>query len=218
VVPTVSGVRVGARLRFIAVLAASAVLAACGPAASFSPTADCVADGRAPGAYPELEALLPRTLGDRPPTSVDSGRSCSDRALGTLLGEGVRELRFAGATWDEGDGAATSIAVLATAPNTASLEPAWVEDFYEAGARASSKTSNTTISRPSMGAAGTVWRLDTLNDLSQQTVVVRALGDVVQVVLVATRVDPDASLAEHNRRVDTAVEAASVIGPTNAGG
>src|ERR1044072_4503830 len=36
--------------------------AACGaPAASFDPTGACTADGSAPGAYPDLEALIPST-------------------------------------------------------------------------------------------------------------------------------------------------------------
>lgn len=199
-------------------LSAVAVLAGCGgPSATFDPVGECVADGRAPGAYPELEARVPRDLDGRAPTTVDSGRSCTDRALGTLQSRGVEEVRFAGATWDEGDGAATAIAILGRPASDAtggpgawaSLPVAWVEEFYLAGARASSKTSNLETSRPTLDAAGEVWRLDVLNDLSQQAVVVRPLGELVQVVIVATHVEPDASLAEHERRVRLAVEAAA---------
>ena len=40
-----------------------AVVAGCGApaAASFDPTAPCVVDGSAPGAYPDLEAMVPAT-------------------------------------------------------------------------------------------------------------------------------------------------------------
>jgi hypothetical protein len=191
----------------LAVLIASLVGACGGPTASFSPTGECLVDGRADGAYPELEALVPRDLGGAAPTSVDSGRSCTDRSLGTLSGHGIDELRFAGAIWDEGDGAGTSIALLARPAASGGwtrLPAAWVEELYEAGAQASTKTSNIETSRPTIGDVA-VWRLDTLNDLSQQAVVVRPLGDLVQVVLVATHVDPGASLAEHERRVELAV-------------
>jgi len=204
------GVPAGSR-RLIVVLAALLV-AACGPAATFDPTGACVADGRAAGAYPELEALVPRDLGGAPPTSVDSGRSCSERALGTLADHGLDELHFAGATWDEGNGAGTSIAVLANAGenSAAPLPVAWVEEFYLAGALASGKTSNVKASRPTIGGTP-VWRLDALNDLSQQAVVAWPLGDLVQVVLVATHVDPGASLAEHERRVELAVRIATEV-------
>jgi hypothetical protein len=204
------GVLVAPWLLLLALVAL--VAAGCGPAATFDPSGACVVDGRAAGAYPELETLVPRHLDGRAPTAVDSGRSCSDRALGTLAEHDVTEIRYAGAVWDEGDGAGTSIAVIARpddAGGWANLPIAWVESFYEAGARASSKTSNLETSRPSMGEAGTVWRLDALNDLSQQTVVVRPLGELAQVVLVATRVGPGASLAEHERRVELAVRTAA---------
>ena len=191
---------------------AAVLVAACGPTATFSPTGACVVDGRAAGAYPDLEAVVPRDLSGVPPTSVDSGRSCSERALGTLASHGLDELRFGGATWDEGSGAGTSIAVLANAGDdgAARLPVAWVEEFYLAGALASSKTSNVETSRPTIGGES-VWRLDALNDLSQQAVVVRPFGDLVQVVLVATHVDPGASLAEHERRVELAVLAAVAL-------
>ena len=74
------------------------------------------------------------TSEDASPTTVDSGANCSADALTTLAGHGVKELDFAGATWDAGNGVATSIAVLAL-PAGAPLPVAWVEEFYEAGAR-----------------------------------------------------------------------------------
>lgn len=169
-----------------------------------------MSDGRAPGAYPQLEEDLPRrsrqvddTLVDIPPTTLDSGRSCTQEALGTLATHGVTELRYAGATWDEGRGDAI-VRALFTSP-TVPLEAAWVEEFYEAGARASTKTENIEISRPSLGFEESVFRLDTLNDLSLQTVVVWPEGYGVLVVIVSTTVTPAASRAEHDRRVEAAV-------------
>jgi len=193
---------------------AALLAAACGPSATFDPTGACVVDGRAPGAYPELEALVPRVLDGAAPTLVDSGRSCSAAALGELIERGVGEIRYAGAVWDEGNGAGSSIAVFAwpaDGESWAALPVEWIEGFYEAGARSSSKTSNVETSRPTMGDAGTVWRLDALNDLSQQAVIVRPLGSFVQVVLVATRVEPGASLAEHEGRVELAVRTAAEV-------
>jgi hypothetical protein len=64
-----------------------------------------------------------------------------------------------------------------------------------------------------MGAAGEVYRLDTLNDLSQQTIVVLPDSQPVRVAIVATRVEPGASLSGHNARVDAAVAALAAMAP-----
>ncbi len=138
-----------------------------------NPLGPCGDDARATGGFPELEAALPQTLGSGGPAPdrVDSGRSCSEAALSTLKAHGVTELRFAGATWEESDSEATVIAVLATPSWVPSLEAAWVEEWYEQGARRGKKTDNIETSRPTMGGAGEVFRVDTLNDLSFQTVV-----------------------------------------------
>src|SRR4051794_27240056 len=69
------------------------------PVASFDPSSACTADGRMPGAYPDLEALLPRTYAGNAPATVDSGRSCTKEALATLADAGIDGVRFAGATW-----------------------------------------------------------------------------------------------------------------------
>ena len=69
------------------------VLAACGtatPVASFDPASACTTDGRMPGAYPELEALLPAAYEGKAPATVDSGRNCTPAALGTLRRRGHR--------------------------------------------------------------------------------------------------------------------------------
>jgi hypothetical protein len=193
------------------------VLAGCaspGQAAA-TPFGPCGEDARAAGAYPHLEAQLPTTLGEggRAPDSVDSGRSCSDQALGTFRQHGVTELRFAGATWNEGNGNGTAIAVFAAPDGAPTLQKAWVEEFYEAGAQAGKKTDNIETSRPVMAGAGEVFRIDTLNDLSLQSVVTWQVDGATHVVIVATEVTPSADRAAHDVRVATAVAAAATGGP-----
>ena len=192
-------------------LATVLVVGCAAPAATFTPNGPCVADGRAAGSYPELELLVPRALGEDAAVGVDSGRSCTVAALGTYASHGITELRFAGATWDEGEGDATAIAIVTTPGSGPALNTTWVEEFYTAGALNGKHTENTKTSRPTMTGVGAVFRLETLNDLSQQTVVIWPGGSVVHVVIVATRVTPDASLTEHERRVAVAVEAAAAV-------
>ena len=191
----------------LGLLVALAALTA-GCRASSSPVPGACVDVRAPGTNRALEGRLPVRLGDVAPTTVDSGANCSADALTTLRAHGVTELDFAGATWDTGGGVATSIAVLAL-PAAAPLPVAWVEEFYEVGARAGKKTDNVTVSRPTFPGAGTVYRLDALNDLSFQSVLVWADAPVVRVVIVASPVNPSASRAEHDSRVEAAVQAAA---------
>ena len=59
------------------------VVAGCGAgaAASFDPTGACTADGSAPGAYPDLEALIPTTYEGKAPERLDSGRNCTPENL-----------------------------------------------------------------------------------------------------------------------------------------
>jgi hypothetical protein len=182
---------------------------------TFAPVGDCVTDGRAPGAYPSLEALVPHAINTRPATSVDSGRNCSAGALGSLAGHGVDELRFAGATWDEGDGNGVSIAILSL-PDQA-LPVSWVEEFYLAGAQNGKHTGNIETSRPTYPGVGTVYRLDTLNDLSFQTVIVWPDLPDVRVVIVATQVGPSASRQVHDARVAEAVGATTLVGGPSPG-
>jgi hypothetical protein len=194
-------------------LAAAACSAFGGP--TFAPTGACVADGRAPGAYPDLEARVPRTINGRPATSIDSGRDCTADTLGSLATHGIQELRFAGATWDEGDGNGVSIALLAVPAKP--LPVAWVEEFYELGAANAKHTGNFETTRPTYPGVGTVYRLDTLNDLSFQTVVVWRDGDEARVVIVATQVDPSASRQVHDARVAEAVGAAGTVAQPSPG-
>jgi len=203
--PPRSAHRPPALLRAAVLAALLVALAGCAGGATFAPDGPCLADGRAPGSYPALETLLPTTLGGVAPATVDSGRDCSDGALGALRAHDVRELRFAGAVWDQGDGRGATIAVLAL-PGGA-LDIRWAEEFYEAGARVARRTERIETSRVMFGALGPVFRLDTLNDLSVQTVVVVPAGDVARVVLVATPVSLSTSQADHEARVQAAVAA-----------
>ena len=65
-----------------------------------------------------------------------------------------------------------------------------------------------------MLGAGQVFRIDALNDLSLQTVVVWQGGAQFHVVIVATTVDPSASRAVHDERVAIAVDVAAGGGTT----
>lgn len=191
------------RLLFAALLAVMATAAGCAPTPAFDPAGPCETDGRRPGAYPDLEAGLPGTFEGRPPDSLDSGRSCTEAALGALVSHDVDELRFAGVTWDLGGGRGVSIAVLDRP--SGELPVAWVEEFYETGARTARKTENIETSRPNLPAGGLAYRLDTLNDLSFQTVVVWADGGVVRVALIASPVAASASRAAHDAVVTDAI-------------
>jgi hypothetical protein len=46
-----------------------------------------------------MEALLPSTIDGAAPSTLDSGRYCSAKALGLLADAGFEEVSFAGATW-----------------------------------------------------------------------------------------------------------------------
>lgn len=195
----------------LAALALVLVAGACGGSAGASvPIGACAADVRAAGAFPELEQLLPRGMTEAAPTTVDSGANCTPASLGTYAARGLREIRFAGATWDHGDGEATVVAILTTPPGAQpALDVTWVEEFYTAGAVAGRTIDDVKTSRPVMRGAGQVFRLEAINNLSLQTVVIWPAGSYVRVVIVATNVAPNASRADHDRRVETAVEVAA---------
>ncbi len=183
------------------------LLLGCSAAATFAPDGPCLRDGAAIGAYPDLEALLPAVFEGRTTEIRDSGRNCSSDALGTLAGHGVAELRFAGATWDFGNGRAATFAVLAR-PD-APLPVAWAEEFYETPARVGRRTSEVEVTRYDVDGLGEVYQLEALNDLSLQTVVVWQSGDRARVVIIATPVNPAASRDEHDGFVARALDAAA---------
>ncbi|HEX5828531.1 MAG TPA: hypothetical protein VFY23_13485 [Candidatus Limnocylindrales bacterium] len=154
----------------LAAIAIALTAAACGramPVASFDPASACATDGRFPGAYPELEALLPPMYGDQAPANVDSGRNCTDQALGVLADAGVEGVRFAGATWALGGTTGLTVAVF----EGEGLDAANMLAFYEDGARSARRTEKLQVSDVMVGdAAGR--RLDVLgSDGTGQTVV-----------------------------------------------
>lgn len=198
--------RVRTRLSRAAVLAALLVLAATAAscaAPSFDASAPCTSDQRIAGAYPALEALVPRVFSDRGPDLVDSGRTCTDVALGTLKAQGVRELRFAGATWVLGSSSGVSFAIL----EADELRADWVSAFYEAGARAAKNSLSVDTSATEIHGQPAS-RIDTLNGESYQTVVVSPDGQRVRVVIVASFVREIQTKEAHEAVVTEAIAAA----------
>jgi hypothetical protein len=145
-------------------------LSACGsavPAASFDPASPCSTDGRFAGAYPDLEALLPTTFEGKPPDTVDSGRNCTDAALGALAAAGVDGVRFAGATWALGGTSGLTVAVF----EGEGLDAARLLTFYEEGGRTARRTEKLQASDTTVGGAAAK-RLDVLgSDGTGQTIV-----------------------------------------------
>lgn len=173
-------------------------LVACGGGPSFDPAGPCSVDGRTAGAYPALEALVPRSLDGRPPDRLDSGRSCTDGALASLATHGVRELRFAGGLWEQGNNSGTTLAVF---DSPGALDAAWVAEFYEAGARGGKRTDRIEVRQETGFVGETRFWLETLNDESYQTVVVWQRGEHVEALLVASSVRETVSRDAHDTRV-----------------
>jgi hypothetical protein len=175
-------------LDLVLVLCLAAALTACGgAAASFDPTGACSGDGAAPGAYPDLEALIPATFEGQAHVTLDSGRNCSAENLGSLRSAGFDEIRFAGGTWDFGGNRAAALAVF-SAPG---LDADSIADFFTESASAANRTNITGRSQVTM--AGTpVHRMDSTTGDRLQTVVVwqGTRPDVVNVVITNDLPDP----------------------------
>ncbi len=178
----------------IAVLAAAMLfVAACtvAPAVSFDPTGACSSDGSAPGAYPDLEALVPATFRDEQPGTRDSGRHCSGPSLGSLASAGISEIRFAGATWSFGAERAAVLAVFEATGLTADA----LADFYANSARTANRTE--ILAESSLEVLGRSGRrLDTKTGERLQTVVVWPSADADRVNVVITNDLPDARIQE----------------------
>ncbi len=177
------------RLLLVALLVASC---AAQPAASFDPSGPCLGDGSAPGAYPDLEAMVPASYEDSPPETLDSGRNCTDAALGTLRQAGIDEVRFAGGTWGFGGIRAAALVVFSAPGLTAEK----VADFYTESAGAANRTRVTGATTPTL-AGREVHRIDTVTGSRQQTVVVwpAAVPDAVNVVITNDLPDPKIAAA-----------------------
>lgn len=191
----------------IAVLAAVVALAVVGcggSGATFSPDGPCVVDGRVPGAYPDLEALVPAELDGRPPDRLDSGRNCSDANLGTLAGAGIEEIRFAGGLWERGVESGTTLAVF----EADGLTAAAMLDFYEAGARTAPDTEDLETTDVTVSGRGG-GRLDLTNDTYLQSIVTWPSPDgaTVRVALVSSSARDVEDPGAHDAAVVAAVEA-----------
>ena len=166
-----------------------AVLSACGtsPGASFDATGPCAADGSAPGAYPQLEAMIPAQFEGQPPETLDSGRKCSAEGLASLAAAGIDEVRFAGGTWGFGGIRAAALVVF-SAPG---LTPEAMVDFYGVSAEDANRTRVTAVTAPTL-AGQAVQRIDTVTGPRQQTVVVwpASTPDTVNVVITNDLPDP----------------------------
>lgn len=189
----------------LAGLVVVAVTAGCAPGGpAFDPTGPCVADGQAPGAYPELEALVPAEFEGKPADRLDSGRNCTPDALGPLADSGVEEVRFAGGLWELGSESGATLAVFTGEGLTAEI----LGRFYHEGADEARKTEGV-VGGTTTVAGRPGYRLDLTNDGYLQTVVTwpSADGSVVQAALVSSAArdveDPDA----HDAIVDRAVTA-----------
>ncbi len=174
-----------------------ALVTACavGAAASFDPAGECTTDGSAPGAYPDLEALVPARYMDAAPELLDSGRNCSAANLGSLVDAGITEVRFGGGTWTFGAERAAVLAVFSAPGLTASA----LADLYLESADTANRTKITSATQPTIeGRSGR--RLDTKTGSRVQTVVVwpAATPDMVNVII--TNDLPDA-------RIDDAIAA-----------
>lgn len=178
--------------RFLLLAALVGALLACTGEAteSFDPSGPCTADGVMPGAYPELETLVPQTYRGESPTLLDSGRNCSAEALGTLA-ERFEEVRFAGATWTFGAERAVVLAVF-TAPG---LDAEAMAAFYVEPARTATRTEILAQSEVSIaGRPGR--RLDTKRVERLHTVVVWPSAQPDHVNVVITSDLPDARIQE----------------------
>jgi hypothetical protein len=175
-------------LRIVMLAVVIALVAGCGAEAapSFDPTGQCSGDGSAPGAYPELEALVPATFEDRAPDRLDSGRNCTDENLGSLADEGLEEVRFAGGTWEFGSDIAAVLAVFAADGLTVDA----MADWWESTARASSRTQILNSADVDLDGRE-VRRLDTKTGERLQSVLVWEGTEPGQVNVVLTHNLPD---------------------------
>jgi hypothetical protein len=205
--PGIAKPRPALRLAVLVVATVAALAGCVGRAGgSFDPAGPCAEDGQRPGAYPELEALIPTTFDGVPPDRLDSGRNCSATNLGSLNAHGIDELRFAGGLWETGARSGVTIAAF-QAPG---LTMERLAEFYETGARGARKTENISVGDYAVGSVEGR-RLDTLNDESFQTILVLAAesSGLVPAVLVASDIREIGTREAHDAVVERAAAAAA---------
>jgi hypothetical protein len=200
-------VRAGrARRVLVGPLLAATVIIATACSAPFDPGSPCTSDGRAPGAYPDLEASIPTGYQGAAPSRLDSGRICTPTGLGTLAGHGIKEIRFAGGTWPIGTDSGLSLAVFIDPVGTR-LDPAWIVEFYDATARVGKNVQSIETSDYPVSAGIAGRRIDVLNGESYQSVIVWERKGRVAVALVANFIREIQTKEAHDKVVRAAVDA-----------
>jgi hypothetical protein len=192
----------------LAVTAVALLLTAC--QAGFDPNGACTADGSAPGAYPELESMIPKSFRGAAPGQLDSGRTCTADGLGTLKGHGIDDLLFAGATWNTGTDSGLSLATFRSGGATA-LRPEWVAEFYETGANNGKNVDSVDAGAYDVAPGVTGRKIDVLNGESYQSVVVWQRADRIEVALVADFIREIQTKEAHERVVREAVDAWTAV-------
>jgi hypothetical protein len=165
----------GRRRASLALLAAALLLISvgCGSGAATSrpdPDAPCAGadEQRAAGLYPDLEALLPARLPNGEVVrDVQSGRYCSARTLGSLLGTGIAELRFAGGQLSPAADQGVALTVY-TAPG---LTLDALADSFAQGAGQARRVTGVRASELQVGGARAI-RIDAYNAGEPRVVVV----------------------------------------------
>lgn len=185
-----------------ALLGLVVLLAGCGGAPPFDPSGPCTVDGSAPGAYPDLEALIPATFRGAAPDSLDSGRACTPAGLGTLAATGLTELRFAGGTWTTGTSSGVSLAVFRAPGLTADQ----VGEFYGAGARAGRNIETVEATTIVIGDT-TGRRVDALNNESYQTIVAWQRDEDIAIAIVGSFIREIQTMEAHEVVVQEAIDA-----------
>lgn len=150
--------------------------------------------------------MVPKLYKGAPPSQVDSGRACTPTGLATLAGHGVKELRFAGATWSTGTDSGLTLATF-TATDGAALDPVWMAEFYEAGARSGKNVTSVETSSYPVTPTMSGSRLDVLNGESYQSVVVWQGSGRVNVAVVADFIREIQTKEAHDAVVRAAVDA-----------
>ena len=185
-------------------LVLAVALAGCG-AAAFDPAGPCSTDGSAPGAYPELEAAVPTSYQGTQPGHLDSGRACSADGLASLASHGVKELRFAGGSWQTGTQSGLSLAIFTDAVGP-TLDPAWMIEFFETSARAGKNVTSVETTDFPVSSGVTGRRIDVLNGDSYQSIVVWEKDGKVAVALVGDFIREIQTKEAHDVIVRAAVD------------
>ena len=175
-------------------------------AAPFDPKGPCTADGTAAGAYPDLEAQVPRIFRGAPPSQVDSGRACTTEGLGTLRGHGITEMRYAGSTWTTGTDSGLSLAMFRSESTTPLTRDLLIE-FYETGARAGKNVQSVETTDYQVDPTTPGRRIDVLNGESFQSVVVWDRQGRVETAIVADFIREIQTRAAHDAVIREAVDA-----------